>query len=820
MRNPPLSKRGCGRLSLALVVALGVGTTLAVTSVLHKVFFDAGPFTEVDGLVIVENIGVYQLSELDGDVVRAAIVSWPDYRDLQAQQRSFTGIGGLTRPARAIWDVRDRRRSVRRVSVEGDLFRLTGIRPVLGRLIDASDFRDDAAPVAAITASLWRRQLGADAGVLNGVIRLDGEPFTLVGVVPDEAVSLLRERKELFDYGEGNEYVIIPLVDRGETGRQGEPRLRDRRRNSPFVTAVGRLRPGVSIEAAQQDVAAVGRRLAEAFPTTNRGRGMSATTWSTWRTRSVEHMRPMLWGAALLAMLVAGVSGLGLVFADSIRRAPEMAIRHALGATPARLSRLVLARSVLWTLPGGLIALVLASVTLWWIDTSSSSGPGSGLSISPLVIVAAAALTVFGGLALGIVGVWLLRRGDVTRGLSEAGQAISLGRGRGRAFGILLAVQVGASTSLGVVSALLMHSMLNVVRVDLGFDPERSFVVPISLPQGPGWTAARRLEFVGDSLERVRRVRGVEWAGVSDAPVLNPGAVTMTGAIAVEAPGERPKSLSHLVVQHITPGYLEALGMKVVRGRAFTQDDYRSNAPLMLASEAFCRMHIGSADPLLTRVRLGSQVVDVIGVVRDALQSGPTSASWETVYLLQSSRRDVSAYFVVVSPRGAGRDVMRDVVAELARADRDVVVDEARPLAALLWNTVSARHRTFRLVTLAALMVLLLTAFSVSGALGEYVESRRRDIAIRKAIGAGKRDVRVLLIRYLAFPCAAGVLLGCLGGWWLTRTLSSQLFGVDAADPLTISAAIVFELLFGVAAAAGPLSRANGVDAVEALRAL
>ena len=819
MGNPLSKKRGYGRVSLALVVALGVGTTLAVTNVLQRVFFDAGPFADVDGLVIVENIGVYQLSELDGDVVRAAIVSWPDYRDLQTQQRSFTGIGGLTRPARAIWDVRDRRRSVRRVSVEGDLFRLTGIRPVLGRLIDASDFRDDAAPVAAITASLWRRQLGADAGVLNGVIRLDGEPFTLVGVVPDEAVSLLRERKELFDYGEGNEYVIIPLVDRGETGRQGEPRLRDRRRNSPFVTVVGRLRPGVSIEAAQQDVAAVGRRLAEAFPTTNRGRGMSATTWSTWRTRSVEHMRPMLWGAALLAMLVAGVSGLGLVFADSIRRAPEMAIRHALGATPARLSRLVLARSVLWTLPGGLIALALASATLWWIDTSGSEGSGFGPSISPLVVVAAAALTIFGGLALGVVGVWLLRRGDVRRGLSEAGQATSLGRGRSRAFGILLATQVAASTSLGVVSALLMHSMLNVVRVDLGFDPDRSFVVPISLPQDSRWTAARRLEFVGDSLERVRRVRGVEWAGVSDAPVLGSTTVSVTGSIALEAPGQPPRALSHLLAQHISPGYLEALGIKVVRGRAFTEDDYRSNAPSILVSETFCRIQIGSADPLRTRVRLGSLVVDVIGVVRDARQSGPTTASWETVYLLQTRQRDASAYYVVVSPRGPARDVMRAVVAEMARADRDVCVDDARPLAALLWNTVSARHRTLRLVTLAAVVVLLLTAFSVSGALGEYVESRKRDIAIRKAVGAGKRHIYVLLIRYLAFPCAAGVLLGCLCGWWLTRTLSSYLFGVGAADPLTIGAAIVFELLFGLAAAAGPLARANGVDTVTALRA-
>ena len=817
MRTPLSSRRAYGRLSMAVVIALGVGATLAVTSVLHKVFFDAGPFAQVGGLVVIENTGLYRLGDLDEDVVRAPTVSWPDYRDLLDQQRSFAAVGGLARPTSVIWDMQDRKRPARRVHVDGDLFRLTGIRPVLGRVIDATDFRDDAPPVAAVTTSFWRRQLGANAAVVDSVVRLDGQVFVLVGVVPDEAVTFLRERKDLFDEGEENEYVITPLVDRAEGGRQ--PRLRDRRRNSPFLTVVARLRPEVSLEAAQEDVAAVGRRLAETFPATNLGRGMNVTRWSMWRTRSIEHLRPMLWGAALLAMLVAGMSGLGLVFADSIRRAPEMAIRYALGASTARLSRLVLVRSVLWTLPGGFVALALATATLWWIDTSRPVGVSAGLSINPLMVVAAVSLTAFGGLVLGLVGIWLLRRRDVTRGLSEAGQAISLGRGRSRAFGVLLTIQVAASTSLGVVSALLMHSMLNVVRVDIGFDPESSFVVPISLPQGSGWTAARRLEFVRDSIDRVRRLPGVESAGVSDAPVLSPGAVSLRGTIALMPPGDAPKSLSYLLVQHISPGYLEALGMKIVRGRGFTEDDYRSNAPSILVSETFSGRHIGSADPLLTRLRLGPRIVDIIGVVRDARQSGPTRPSWETVYLLQSSQRDLSAYYLVVSPATAGSDVMREVVAEIGRADRDVVVAEPRSLTALLWNTVSARHRTLRLVTLAAMVVILLTAFSISGALAEFVESRTRDIAIRKAIGADSSRIRLLLIRHLALPCGAGVLAGCLGGWLLTRTLSSHLFGVGAADPLTIGAVIVLELLFGIGAAARPLARANGVDAASALRA-
>jgi putative ABC transport system permease protein len=819
MRNPQSSTRAHTRVSLALVVALGVGATLAITTVLHRVFFGAGAFTDIDRLVVIENTGAYRLGDLDGEFVQATTVSWPDYRNLRDQQHSFATMGGLTRPTREVWEVQDRRRSVQRVQVDGDLLRMTGARPVLGRVLDATDLRDDAVPVATITASLWRRQLGADARVLDGMIRVDGQPFTLVGIIPDEAIGLLRERKELFDDGEDNEYIITPLVDRAGFGGRPEPRLGERRRNSPFLMVVGKLRPGVSIHAAQEDVAAIGMRLADAFPATNSGRGMSATTWSTWRTRSLEHLRPMLWGAALLAILVAGVSALGLVFADSIRRGPEMAIRYALGATPSRLGRLVLARSVLWTLPGGLIAIALASATLWWIDTSTPQASVPGVNVSPLLLVAAVALTLVGGLALGLVGVWLLGRGDVTRGLGDAGRGISLGRGRSRAFGILLTVQVGASTSLGVVSALLMHSMLNVVRVDLGFDPDRSFVVPISLPQSSGWTAARRLEFVRSSLERVRLVRGVERAGVSDAPVLSRGAVTLNGTIALEAPGQAPKSLTHLIVQHISPGYLEALGIEVVRGRLFTEDDYLTNAPSLLVSESFYRSRIGGTDPLSTRVRLGSRVLDVIGVVRDALQSGPTSPAWETVYLLQSNRRDVSAYYIVVSPSGAGRDVMHGVVAELARTDRDVVVDEPRALDALLWKTVSARHRTLWLVASAAVVVLLLTAFSVSGALGEFVESRRRDIAIRKAVGADKRHIRLLLIRHLATPCGAGVLLGCLGGWLLTRTLSSHLFGVSAADPLTISAAIALELLLGFAAAAGPLARANGIDAATALRA-
>ena len=810
------------RISLPIVIALGVGANLAILSILYGVFIGPRPFTRANDLVVVENRGAYRLARLD-TAVDVPTLSWPDYLDLKTFSRSFAALGALASPEKVTWQPGDRTRWVWRLFVTDDLLRLTGARPVAGRLLDARDFAPGAPSVALVTTALWRRQLGSDPRVVGRAIHVDGRPLTLVGVVADEVVTFLRERKELFDESETDGRLIVPLV--AAAAGRGAVLLERRRENrgSPFLTVVGRRRAEISLPAAQDEVRTISLRLAQAYPETNQGREMAAVAWSEWRTRTVAYLIPMLVAVAVFALLVACLSGLGLILADAVRRAPEMAIRRALGASPARLTRLVLLRVAWWTLPGGGLALGFAWFAVRLVDvTGGAASPPLHMPFGLGVIGVAAGFTALGGLALGLAAAWVLRRQDLTAGLQEAGQATSTGRSRRFALGVLLAMQVFAATSLGLVSGLLIHSMVNVVRVDLGFAPERSFVVPVSLPADVYQSRDQQLEFLDGALERVRRVPGVVAAGLSDVPPLTKGAITVGGAskgdIALEAAGQLPLALNYLIVQHVSPGYFEALGMKMSRGRAFTDSDYRSNAPVVIVGEAFCREHMGTADPLQAGIRLGVPLLSIVGVVKDVRQSGPISAPWNTVYLLQTRKSRLQTTHVVVKAAGPTSDVVRDVVAELAARDVRVCVDEGQLLATLLKGTLAARSRTLRLLMMTAAVVLLLTAFSLSGALGQFVESQTRQIAVRTALGATWRHTLSLFVGYLGVPCGIGLVLGCFGGWLLARMLSCQLFGLTAADPVTTAGAVAAVLMSALIAAVAPFWRARRLDLVSVLR--
>lgn len=805
-------------MSVAIAVALGVGANVAVLSVLHNVFVGSQPYVDIDRLVLLENRGAYDLGLRK---VEMPELSWPDYRDLDAQQRTFSAIGGISRSDRTIWDTGDRVRSTRRVFVTPKLTQLLGARAQIGRTLSDGDFEPGAAPVALVTEGLWRSQLGSDPRLVGRIVRVDGVTFTLVGVVADDVVGLLRERKNVFEEVDQNECLVIPLVP-GSGGRMERIlALRRENRALPMLTVVGRLRPGVSLDSAQTDVRTITQRLARDFPDTNSGRETRALALKEWQTRHVKHMRPMLLAVAILALLVACASAVGLMMADAVRREPEMAVRHALGASRAHLIGLVLQRSIWWTLPGGLLGLVFAWGALTWVEVADGGGsPVLRLPIGPGLLAGAAGLTALAGLALGGVGVWVLRYQNLTLGLKEAGRSISFGRRRRLILGVLLSIQVATATSLGLVSVLLFRSMANIYGVDLGFQAGQSFVVRLWLPEEHYRTADEKSAFFDNALTRVRAVPGVESVGIADAPPLSRVMVTMGGDIALEVPGRPPEALGPLVAQRVSPGYFESVGMRIKRGRAFSEEDARGNAPVVVVDEAFCRTRLGSADAMQAGIRMGGRRLSIVGVTADVRYGGPAEDATATLYVLRRQVRPAPLGYFVVRPSGPTHDVMERVVGELGRIDRRVVVDDPQTLQSLFTKTIVARQRTLRLLTLAAGVVLLLTAFSVSGALSEFVENKTREIGLRKALGASSLRTVLLVCKYVGVPCVGGLLFGCIGGWVLARMLSSELFGLDAADPSTVVATVISQVALGVVAAAGPLRRAICIDAAGALRAL
>jgi len=534
-------------------------------------------------------------------------------------------------------------------------------------------------------------------------------------------------------------------------------------------------------------------------------------------------MRPMLLSVAVLALLAACASAAGIVLADAIRQQPEMAVRHALGATRRRLVWLAIGRTLCWTVPGGLSGVILAWTVLEWIGASGAGHGSNPLSELDWLFIAASAIALTGAAGLLLGGLAALLVGDRTLalGLKEAEQAHSPSRRRRLALAAIVSVQIAAATSLGVVSGMLIRSMVNLVNVDLGFEPAQAFLVRVFLPDDQYGTREEQSVFFENALARVRAVRGVASAGISNTPPLSRVVVTSGWNYLLETPGRTPEALGPLVTQYVSPGYFESIGMRVNRGRGFTDEDYRAAASVIIVDEAFYRVHVRGGDALEVSIRMGGTPFHIIGVMHDVRQDGPIENARPTLYVLRDKRHTPAAFgHFVVRPSAATTAVMQRVVSEVVALDRRVVVDDPQTLRGLLAAGLAQRQRTLRLLALAAAVVFMLTWFSVTGALGDFVENKRREMALRKALGASQRDTILLLANYLAVPSLIGLLLGCVAGLLLARTLATELFGVAPTDPATVAAAVAALLMVGVVAAAGPISRAIAVDPSRALRAL
>jgi putative ABC transport system permease protein len=805
-------------LSIALLVALGVGANVAVVSILRYVIIGALPYPDVNRLVVLENRGAYDLGFRK---VEAHEITWPDFEDLAAEQHVFSAIGGVTGAERTVWDTGTRIQSVQRVFVTRTLFQVLGANADIGRMLREADFDAGAPAVVLVTASLWRAQLGSDPGAVGRVVHVDGLPFTLVGVVDDGVIASSRERTTLFERRDDNQCLVVPIVPGSGGSRERLLALRRQSRHLPMLTAVARLKPGSSIEDAQREVHLIAQRLAQQYPDTNGARSTDAVLLKEWRTREVRYIIPLLLAVATLAWLAACASAAGLVLADAIRREPEMAVRHALGASRATLVRLLVRRSIGCTVPGGFLGLVLAWGVVTWIAPGSDQGSGRVHVFDPAFVAQAAGLTVLAGLAFGGIASWVLFQQNLALGLKEAAHTGLPSRRRRALLGLVITCQIAAATSLGLVCLLLIRSMVNVISVDVGFDTGQAFMVRVFLPEEAYRTADAQSAFFDRSLTQIRALPNVASAGISNTPPLSRVVVTSGGDYALEAPGRFPKALGPLTTQYVSVGYFESIGVRLSRGRVFSAEDARAGTPVIVVDEAFCRLHLGSADPLTAGIRMDGTLFRVVGVLQDVRPDGPIGDVLATLYFLRDNRqpRQGLAHFVV-RPSRATPQLMDQVVRVLVAADHRVVVDEPQMLGTLLAETLGHRRRTLRILAFATAVVFMLTSFSISGALSEFVANKTRDLALRKALGASVPDTLLLLAAYVARPCIAGLIVGTVGGWWLARTLSGELFGIAPTDPAAMGATVVCVVLVGGLAAVGPLARAIRIDPAHALRAL
>ena len=803
---------------VAITIGLGVGASLAIFGLLHDTLIGQSPFRDPGRLVVIENTGRYYYGGSIAEGLAIPEISAPDYADIENEIRTLGAMGAIDHSS-AVMTGGDRPRPIWRTLVSARVFPLLGARPRLGRLLDPGDFKPGAAPAAVLTESMWRRHFGSDPTVIGKAIRIDDQPFTVVGVAPDTVLRSLGQPSGLLDQWVDRQ-VISPLLASmvGQYARvfkfvQGQ-------RDAGAFSVVGRLAPGRTLEQAKSEVSIISGRLAAQYPATNGKRGLQVSSLDEWRTTKVRGTTLMLVVAALLVFLAASCNAAGLILAESVRREAEIAVRQALGAGPARLIRLEFLRAILLALPGGLLAVALAAITLLVVDRTVGGGSGTIVRtlFVPRVMLAGAAITVISGLIAGAGVAWSNRRRGLAEVLKEGSLTASAGRRRQIATRTLVAIQVAAATSLVLGAGLMIRSVWNIVGVDLGFDVHHSLVMQVRLPPSRYPAGKDQRAFLQRALGRVRSLPGVVAAGAAIAPPLTSTVQSWSG-VDIETPGAQKQTPESLNSQSVMPGYLEALDMKLVRGRWFTDTDYSSGQTAVLVDQAFCRKYLRGVDPLQAGLRFGETLVPIIGVVGDVRSFGPLSKPQDTFYRLEAFQRPAQWSYLVIRTAGNPAEHAAAILREVRAVDQAAATEDPQTVYELFARTFATRRRLLVLLGSAAAVVLLLTAFSLASAFAQFVAGRRREIAIRLALGAEGRHVTALLGRHIAIALAIGVAAGGAGGLALGRMLSKELFGITPADPLTFIETLVALVVLASLAALGPLWRASRVNPATTLRA-
>ena len=794
---------------VVLTLALGIGASTAIFSVVNAVLLRPLPYPAPDQLVRISS-ELVRLGATDTGVAA------PELFDYQARTDLFAGVAGLL-PVSANVTSGGTPERVELMLVSWNYFSILGVPPLHGRTFGPEDDVPGVANVAIVSHAFWERRLNADPSAVGRSILIDEDPILVVGVMPPGFEHPGRTVQSDAD-------VWSPA---GFRGAGPAPASRGRRR---LEGAVARLQPGVTVEQAQARLADYGQTARGQFPADypaeHGWRPLALPLQAHLVANVATPMFVLLAGVGLL-LLVACVNVAHLVLARSASRRQEMAVRQALGATRARLTGQLAMESAVLALAGGALGVLAAS---WGVRALTWLAPGRiprideiGLDVTALLAAGAIALAVT--MVFAFIPARHLRRLDMFPALKVGTRGRTADRGATRTRNLLVAVEVAIATVLLVGAGLLVRTVSGMLHVTVGFETEGLVTARLTLPR-PNDTARatylnpeRRTSFYRDVHRRLSSLPGVERAALSSQIPLggfNPPLFVEVDGQADVVQRARP-TVHHF---QVSVGYFETMGIRMVRGRTFTDADRAGGEQVAIVSEAAARVFWPASDPVGGRVRYSpdSPWLTVIGVVGDVLNRRLTELPQPILYrpLEQSSDLTVA---LLVRTRDDGADVVEQLTREVQAADPGVPVYAVRSMTDLLAANVAQRQFLMRLLVVFAALATALALLGIYGVMSYSVAQRTREIGIRMAIGARQGDVSRMIIGHGLGLTAAGVVAGLAAALALSRLVESQLFGVRPSDPLTL--ATVFVLMGGVAAAAAwlPARRAAQVDPVVALRA-
>jgi len=777
-------------------LALGIGANTSIFSVVNAVLLRPLPYEKPEQLVQIWGTQ----PQLD-----KAPTSPASFLDWRAQNKVFEGMAAYTSRSFNLTggDAPERIISSR---VSSDLFQLLGVRPALGRSFLVEEDQPGSNQVVVISHGLWRRRFGADPNIAGKTIALNDQKFTVVGVMPS-GFSFPGARTELW----------TPIAF-----SHAERKTRD----TNFISVVARLKPGVTLAGAQAEMDGIARQQRQQYPEQYEGIGVKLISLNEQIVGNVQQVLFVLLGVVGFVLLIACANVANLLLARAAARQKEIAIRNALGASRMRVVRQLLTESLLLALLGGAFGFLLA----WWgLDLLVALKPANiprltQIGIDRWVFAFTFLLSLLTGLIFGLIPAWQTSNANVNDTLKESGRSATGGGNRQRVRNLLVVSEVALSLVLLVGAGLMIKSFVRLLEVDPGFDPDNVLTMSLALPVSKYAGGEQQAAFFQQTLERIKSLPGVQFAGVTTDLPLYGGSSTgfEVEGRAPSAPGGKPLTDYH----SISPDYFRALGIRLVKGRQFTERDTKDAPGVVVINETLAKQFFGAEDPIGRRLGLSGPTDwrEIVGVVDDVRNYGLDADVKPEAYMpyLQNAPGYLagtsSGMSLVVRAASDPSGLTAAIRSSVQAVDKDQPVYNIQTMEQFLAESIAQRRFNVLLLSVFAALALILAAVGIYGVMSYSVTQRTHEIGIRMALGAQGRDVLRLVVGQGLVLCLIGVGVGLLAAFVLTRFLASLLYGVSAIDFATYTAVSLLITVVAFLASYIPARRAARIDPMIALR--
>ena len=791
-----LIRRPAFSVIVVVTLALGIGSTTAIFSVVNAVLLRALPFEESHRLVALRG------TPTEGDASKVTPgTSWPDFVDYRSVARTVTDVSAFSASVVTLTGPTIEPTPAVAASVSGSLFDALRVDPALGRAIAPGDERAGQPMVAVVSHGLWRERLGGTGAGLGQLLTIDGIPHTVIGVMPEE-----------FAFPAGVR-LWVPLIPTGPALERGVHNLQ----------VIGRLAPDATRETATEEARGIFRKLEAEYPATNARRTATIEPLGESSVRGVRPVLLVLFGAVGVVLLIVCTNVASLFVARAAAREREIAVRVALGAGRARIARQLLVESLLVSVTGGLLGLALA---IWGVDILLAAAPmsiprASEIGVDVRVLGFVLGISIITGIAFGAIPALQLARVEGSGSLKSAARTMTATRARRRLRQGLVVAQVALAMVLVIGAGLLLATLEHLQRVDPGFDPRGMIVAHLDLPDARYAQKSEVLAYHAAVRERVAAVPGVRSAAFAFEHPLSAGWTSSFLISGREPPprGEEPEAR----VRPITPGYLATAGVRLLRGRDITERDRAGTPGVVIINEAFARRHFPGENPVGKRLERAPwwpempASFEIIGVIRDERFLGLSLDADPATYFAHAQFTFPDMYLVV---RGAGRveDLLPSLRSAIWSVDRDIPLDDMTPMDRLLGGTMARPRFIGTLLSLFAGAALLLSALGIYGVLAHTVAQRTSEIGIRMALGARSGSVMRAVIGQGMLLTFVGIAIGAGAALLATRALAGLLFGVRPTDPAVFAGVAVLLALTALLATWIPARRASRIDPIIALR--